>query len=309
MEIKLGYQDKNDDGLVAWYTDPEAPNAKPSRGQDPDSIQSVEDDKPKESEDTAPITFATEAEPYSSVSTAGETTAEFVQAFEVTFGVKAPKNLISQFTSELQGLQRSRSNEPVKGKSGKNIVYQGVSPQERQDILDKYLKAYATTVIELAKSGDVKAQAALNKGKFGTTLVTLRNAYADNGLPINEKFLMNATLESSLNLKKLEQNINLVNLSAATYYPALAKQIGKGYTVKQLLTPYINSRANILEEDPDMINLKSLSSVAKDPNKLMGLYEYEVSLRQEPKWRFTKNAQDTLSGVAAGIAKTFGLIG
>jgi hypothetical protein len=41
----------------------------------------------------------------------------------------------------------------------------------------------------------------------------------------------------------------------------------------------------------------------------MNLYDYEISLRKDPKWRFTKNAQDSLSDVANTIAKTFGLVG
>jgi hypothetical protein len=303
------YQDKNGDGKVAWYPDTKMPNEKPPKGQDPNSVQSVEKDKPAGGEDpnNAPIVFGPDAVPYSSVSTVGETTAEFVEAFEVTFGVKTPKNLISQFTAELQSLQRGRSNKPIVGKSGTNIVYQGVSPQERQNILDKYLKSYATSVITLATAGDAKALASLNKGKFGTTLTTLRNAYANNGIPINEKSLLNAALESSLNPKKLEQNINLVNLSAKTYFPALSSGIDSGYTVKQLLTPYLNSRANILEEDADSIDIKSLQGVAKDPKGLMGLYDYEISLRKDPKWRYTKNAQDSLGSLARDITKMFGL--
>jgi hypothetical protein len=41
----------------------------------------------------------------------------------------------------------------------------------------------------------------------------------------------------------------------------------------------------------------------------MGLYDYEVSLRNDPKWRYTKNAQDSISNVATGIAEMFGLVG
>lgn len=307
------YQDKDNppDDLVAWYPDPAMPNEKPPKGQDPKSIESIENDTPKgaDPQGDPSLAYPDTTVPYSSVSTVGETTAEFTEAFEVTFGVKTPKNLITQFTAELQSLQRGRSNKPIVGKSGTNVVYQGVSPQERQNILDKYLKSYATSVIAAAEAGDAKALASLNKGKFGTTLTTLRNAYANNGLPINQKSLLNAALESSLNPKKLEQNINLVNLSAKTYFPALSSQIDSGYTVKQLLTPYLNSRANILEEDADTIDITSLQNVAKDPKGLMNLYDYEISLRKDPKWRFTKNAQDSLSNVARDIAKTFGLVG
>jgi hypothetical protein len=137
----------------------------------------------------------------------------------------------------------------------------------------------------------------------------MQKAYADNGLPVNQQSLFNVATEATLNPDKLQANLNLINLQAKTYFPALAEKIDKGYTVKQLLSPYIQTRANILEEDPDSIDIKNLQSVAKDPKNLMNLYDYEISLRQDPKWRFTKNAQDSISSVATGIAKMFGLVG
>jgi hypothetical protein len=109
------------------------------------------------------------------------------------------------------------------------------------------------------------------------------------------------------NPEKLKANLNLINLQAKTYFPALADKIDSGYTVKQLLTPYLNTRANILEEDADTIDLKQLQSVAKDPKGLMGLYDYEVSLRKDPKWKTTKNALDTMSSLARDMTKMFGL--
>jgi hypothetical protein len=249
------------------------------------------------------------AEPYASVSSVAEATADFNTAFSTMFGTKAPKALINAYASELIALQSGRSNKATKSKSGTNIVIQGVSAQERQNILNKYLTQYATTTISAATAGDVKAQAALQKGNFGLTYTTLKNAYYENGLPVNFKSLAQLTADSAINPEKLKANMNLINMQAKTYFPALADKIDKGYTVKQLLSPYIQTRANILEEDPDSVDIASLSNVAKDPKGLMGLYDYEVSLRKDPKWRFTKNAQDSLSNVARSIAQTFGLVG
>jgi len=245
-----------------------------------------------------------ESEPYASVSSIGETTAEFTKAFEAAFGASAPKKLMAQFSAELRSLQAGRTTAKVKG-----IVTQGVSAQERENILNKYLNMYATSIADAAQNGDAKAAAALQKGNFGVTLTTLKKAYAENGIPFNQKALMTTAIDSTLKPEKLNANLNLVNLQAKTYFPALADKIDKGYTVKQLLSPYIQTRANVLEEDPDMIDLKTLQGVAKDPKNLMNLYDYEVSLRQDPKWRFTKNAQDSMSNVANSIAKMFGLVG
>ena len=306
------YQDKDNppDGKVAWYPDPAMPNEKPPAGQDKSSVESIAEDTPApgtESSSNSPIVVS-DSKPYASISSLGEATAEFNEAFTTMFGANAPKDLLNGFARELRNLQASRSNKPISGK-GTDIVIQGVSPQERQDILNKYLKTYATKQIDLAATGDAKAMAALQKGNFGVAMTTIKNAYADNGLPFNSKSLSQTALESALNPNKLKANLNLINLQAKTYFPALADKIDKGYTVKQLLSPYIQTRANILEEDPDSVDIASLKNVANDPKGLMGLYDYEVSLRQDPKWRFTKNAQDSLGSVARGIAQTFGLVG
>lgn len=300
------YQDLDGDGLVAWYPDSNMPNEKPPAGQDKSKVESIEQDKPTEKPAAEAPVFA-ESQPYSSVSTAGELTAEFTTAFTNLFGANAPKELINAFTRELQSLQMSRSTERV-GKD-KNIIYQGVSPQERKNILDKYLTVYAKSVTTAAGAGDAKAAAIFQRGNFGLTYTTLKNAYADNGVPFNADSLTKLTIESAVNPDRLKGNLNLINLQAKTYFPALADKIDKGYTVKQLLSPYLQTRANILEEDADAIDLKELQSVAKDPKGLVGLYEYEVSLRKDPKWRFTKNAQDQLGALARDLTKMFGLAG
>ena len=302
------YQDNDNppDGLVAWYPDPAMPNEKPWAGQDPTKVESIEADTPKAGTATnTGITFAPEGKPYSSVSTAGELTAEFTTAFTNLFGANAPKALITAFTNELQALQMSRSTKRA-GKN-ENIVYQGVSPQERANILNKYLTTHAKNITDAAKLGDVKAKAALQRGNFGVTYTTLKNAYADNGIPFNEDSLLKITTESAITPDRLKANINLINLQAKTYFPALADKIDKGYTVKQLLSPYLQTRANILEEDADAIDLKELQSIAKDPKGLVGLYDYEISLRKDPKWRYTKNAQDSLGSLARDLTKMFGL--
>jgi hypothetical protein len=175
--------------------------------------------------------------------------------------------------------------------------------------MSKYINQYVTIIIDGVTLGDPLAVASLQKGNFGLAYGDLRNVYADNGIPINDKTLAQLALDSTANPEKAKANINLARLQAKTFYPALANQIDSGYTVKQLLSPYLQTRANVLEEDPDAIDIKELTKVASDPKGLMGLYDYEVSLRNDPKWRFTKNAQDSISNVARGIAQSFGLVG
>lgn len=244
-----------------------------------------------------------------SVTTKAEATADMNAAFMEQFGTNAPKEVIAAYFNELRALQSTRISGGESKDKTTTVNIQGVSASEMKALQNKYVTANANKLITAANAGDVKAAAALQKGNFGLTYTTLKNAYAENGLPVNTQALSKLVVESAVNPNLLKSNLNLINMQAKTYFPALADKIDKGYTVKQLLTPYINTRANILEEDPDSIDIASLKSVASDPKNLMNLYEYEISLRKDPKWRFTKNAQDSLSNVARSIAKTFGLVG
>lgn len=244
-----------------------------------------------------------------SVTTKAEATADMNAAFMEQFGTAAPKEVIAAYYNELRALQSTRISGGESKDKTTSINIQGVSGSEIKALQNKYITDNATKLIAAAEAGDIKATAALQRGNFGITYTSLKNAYAENGLPINLKALGRITVESAVNPALLKSNLNLINMQAKTYFPALADKIDKGYTVKQLLTPYINTRANILEEDPDSIDISTLKSVASDPKNLMNLNEYEVSLRKDPKWRFTKNAQDSLSNVARDIARTFGLVG
>ena len=314
------WQDKDKDDKQSWY--PSYEGEKPPKGSTPKDTESAEQDKPTEQSSATDVSGLTQAEkdtyaalglsnPRTSISSPGEITAEINEAFGTMFGAAVPKEIKTAFFNELRALQMSRSTKPLpkKKETDVDVVVEGVSAQERKDILNKYLKKYATDQLAAVALGDPKAIANINRGSFGITYTTLKNAYANNGIPMNLGELGRLSVESSLNPKVLESNINLINLQAKTYYPALADKIDKGFTVKQLLTPYLNSRANILEEDADSIDLKELQDVAKDSKGLMGLYDYEISLRKNPKWRFTKNAQDTLGALGRDFTKMLGLAG
>ncbi len=242
-----------------------------------------------------------------SVTTKAEATADMNAAFMEQFGTNAPKEVIAAYYNELRALQSTRVSGAESKDKKTSINIQGVSGSEMKALQNKYITANATRLITAANAGDVKAAAALQRGNFGVTFTTLKNAYAENGLPVNTQALNKLVIESAVNPNLLKSNLNLINMQAKTYFPALADKIDKGYTVKQLLTPYINTRANILEEDPDSVDVASLKSVASDPKGLTNLYDYEISLRKDPKWRYTKNAQDSLGSLARDITKMFGL--
>jgi hypothetical protein len=255
----------------------------------------------------AGFTVGGDSLPSTTISSKGGLGAQISTEFQTMFADPVPDDIKTAYAQEINDLQISRATK-TKTINGKKItVSSAVTEQEQKSILNKYLKQYAVQKIAAAATGNTIAMANLLKGNFGLTYTTLKNAYTQNGIPINTQTLAQDATEASLNPERKNSILNLINLQAKTYFPALADKIDAGYTVKQLLSPYLSTRANILEEDPETIDLKQLQSVAKDPKGLMGLYDYEISLRKDPKWKTTKNALDTMSSLARDITKMFGV--
>lgn len=99
-------------------------------------------------------------------------------------------------------------------------------------------------------------------------------------------------------------------------YQGWAKQIDAGLTVKQIASPYMQSMASILELNPNEIGLDDqalkfgLNSADKDGNLVpMNLYDFEKSLRRDPRWQYTKNARDSYSNMAMMVMQRFGIAG
>jgi hypothetical protein len=103
--------------------------------------------------------------------------------------------------------------------------------------------------------------------------------------------------------------------TAKTMFPTWAKQIDAGQTVMDLASPYLQSYATILEVPPGSINLfdpmvkSALQS--KDPktgaNVVKPIWQFETDLRSDPRWKATKNAQDSMMQVAHQVLTDFGV--
>ena len=95
-------------------------------------------------------------------------------------------------------------------------------------------------------------------------------------------------------------------------HPSLATQMGAGLTLRQAADPALKSISNILGIDPNGITLNDplvQKYLTGDGKSIMPQYQYEQTLRQDPRWATSKDAQDNLSAVAMSMAKTFGVMG
>jgi hypothetical protein len=102
---------------------------------------------------------------------------------------------------------------------------------------------------------------------------------------------------------------------AKSRYPSLAAQIDAGYTVQSIASPYINSMSQILEINPEAINVndqtikKALLNITPEGQpSVKPLWQFEQDLRKDERWRYTKNAEQELMGTGIKLLRNFGLI-
>lgn len=105
-----------------------------------------------------------------------------------------------------------------------------------------------------------------------------------------------------------------ITKQAQGLFPTWSKQLAAGQTVADLASPYMQSMATILEIPPGSVNLfdptikKALQY--KDPktgaNATQPVWSFENQLRQDPRWKQTKNAQDSVTQNARQVLQDFG---
>lgn len=123
-------------------------------------------------------------------------------------------------------------------------------------------------------------------------------------------------------VRKIEQGVGTLedyksqmNKLAKSAYPQFSAQIDAGQTVHDLASPYMSSMSQILEINPGSINLTDpLIKNAlgyKDPSTgkvgSQPLWSFEQTLRADPRWAKTQNAQDSTMQAAHKVLVDFGM--
>jgi len=170
----------------------------------------------------------------------------------------------------------------------------------------------ATTVrSRIASTGNIN----FATGEAAKTIDSLKAAAASYGVSYDPSWYNQSAkdiLTGKVDNDTLSQQLKEL---AKSRYPSLAKQIDAGYTVKQIASPYLQSMANILEINPNDITMEdptikqaftSLNADGQPSTK--ALWQFEQELKQDSRWKFTKNAQTDLMGTAHKVLQDFGLV-
>lgn len=236
------------------------------------------------------------------LSTREQTDAEINAEFRKMFGIAAPDDIKEDYFNRLTEAQRKAPQVTRRDASGAIIQSGGLGADVKQRIVNNMV----------AKGAGLERQG--ETGDFDVAVSQLRAEAMDYGVSLTDeqvrKYAINA-FRSGAGVDAEKEKIK--NIAKGLYAP-IAPFIDQGLSVKDLVTPYINKKASILEIPADSIQVDNdegqeiMSKIMTD-GKLMPLYDYEKSLRADPRWRFTKNANEMASGLVLKVFRDFGIGG
>jgi hypothetical protein len=170
----------------------------------------------------------------------------------------------------------------------------------------------ATTIKpQIARSGKID----FAKGSAAEQLNTLKEFAGSFGMQYDEGWYNTAATNVLTGKDDIETYKQYVKEQAKSKFPTLSAQLDQGFTVRQLASPYLQTMSNILEIDPNTIGLndvyvnQALTGLNdKGEPSTKPLWQFEQDLRKDPRWNYTKNAQDSLMGTARKVLQDFGLV-
>lgn len=153
-------------------------------------------------------------------------------------------------------------------------------------------------------------------GQAGQDLDTLQQYSYNMGVKNSDSWYQTQLRNVERGTMTTQDVQNAIRKQAEGMFPTWQKQLESGQTVADLASPYMQSMSQILEINPGSVNLfdptikKALQY--KDPktgqNGAQPIWDFENTLRNDPRWKKTKNAQDSVMQNAHQVLSDFGLV-
>jgi hypothetical protein len=155
----------------------------------------------------------------------------------------------------------------------------------------------------------------LHEGESGETWDQLKQYSYAMGVELSEDWYRARIQNIARGIATPQDYKSEIAALAKANFPQWAEQIDGGQSVADIAQPYMQSMAQILELPAGSVNLfdntikkalnytnsKTLEKGAKP------LWQFENELRSDPRWKQTKNAQDSLMQVGHKVLADFGL--
>lgn len=178
--------------------------------------------------------------------------AELNSRFLDMFDAPADAKTVSAYVKEINNLELKAGN-----------AGQSISNQQREDIFNKYVAQAANARYAKVKgTTDTTDDTLIEKGALGSTVRMIRNAYADNGIPVKESDVYKIAIGATRSQQALQNALDDINMQASIQFPALKDWFAKGKTAKTFFAPYATAFSKIYGVPEDQVDVSKFYDVA-----------------------------------------------
>lgn len=205
---------------------------------------------------------------------------------------------LADYTTKLQAAQKSGASTTSykKDKSGKLVATTSGGLDEQQFVTD------------LVRGN---ADYAKVQGSLKDAAVQQVNSFANaNGLKLSPSQLTDfaSRIKNGEDAGTIAGTIR--SLAGIGQPENVKKLLDAGTDLASIYQPYKNMMAQTLEINPNTITLDDPTlRGAIMPDKEMSLYDYQKSLRKDPRWQYTNQARSETSDAITTVLKDFGFMG
>lgn len=166
-------------------------------------------------------------------------------------------------------------------------------------------------MVSAAIRGKIKySPGAVVGGQAGELLRDLEKTAAANGMDLQKQFgnSIQNWLQNMAQGESVETYKQIIRERAKIGLPdKVGSLLDKGVDLETIYDPYRQTMAAVLEINPETIKLDDPTlRAAIGPDKEMTLFDYQRNLRKDPRWQYTNNARETVSGIAQQVLRDFG---
>jgi hypothetical protein len=180
----------------------------------------------------------------------------------------------------------------------------GITAQQKEDILLKYVQKKANEVYNISQTG--LTPGVIDKGSLGRVVRSIRNAYDDNGIPTNEKDIYDKAVQSLRSPDAYKNVIDGVMMQASTVMPAFKDLFAQGKNAREVLSPWINTRAKIFGIPADQIKVSDMYEIGSGPTPL-SIQDYKKQLYRSPEFKKTDAYKERSLGDLQTLLRAFNI--
>jgi stress response protein SCP2 len=182
---------------------------------------------------------------------------------------------------------------------------------------DDYFRI-AASVIEPTLRGTPLEGIGKLGGKVAKQVSDIKTYAADYGIRIDSKQALDYVLGGlgvggSLGTGAIDTQKNTIRELSKAFYSNLAPLIDNGVKISDIGKQFASYKGKILELPDESVNIfdEDIQQALRNDGKtgVMSLTDYQIKLRNDPRWSKTQNAREEAAGYAQSILKSFGLMG